>query len=185
MTREPGKRRGLRCAGALAWTILLAAGPLQAAPEYKLLGYGDFRFGMTLAEAAAVIGDVQAIDGGNGLRLIETPVVAAGQPAIRQLVFEKDLLTSIVFRWEPARDPQSDPRAQCRQLFEQLQAQLGGRYGEPTLGPHQSPDGDPLFSGVSFWSFPDAASISLVVVRHTGKAACRATLNYKDPPEEG
>lgn len=185
MKREPGRWRGpIRVAGALAAAILLAAGTSHAAPEYKLTGYGDFRFGMTLAEAAAMIGEAEAIDRGNGLQLIETPVMAAGRPAVRQLVFEKDLLTSIVFRWEPARDPRSDSQAQCRQLFEQLYAQLAGRYGEPALGPHQQPEA--LFSGASFWSFPNAASISLVVVRNPGgKAACRATLNYKDPPEEG
>lgn len=171
---------------ALALAALLTAGAAAAAGYDKLTGYADFRFGMSVAEVAAVIGEAQPVSEEAGAQQIETPVRLAGLPAIRRLLFVNDRLTSIVFRWEPVAERSGDPGAQCRALFERFHDQLAGRYGAPALGPHETPGSESPFAGLSFWSFADAASIALVVVRDTGKQSpCRATLNYKESPAGG
>lgn len=166
---------------AAALATLLTAGGAAAAGYDKLTGYGDFRFGMSLAEAAAVIGQAQPVSGEGGAQQVETAVRVAGLPATRRLLFVNDRLTSIMFRWEAGGS--GDPGTRCRALFERFHDQLAGRYGAPALGPNATSDGEPGFAGLSFWSFADAASIALVVVGDDGKKSpCRATLNYKEPP---
>jgi hypothetical protein len=179
------------CLGGAAWPA-----PAWAAPKERLTGYGDLRFGMSVAEAAAAIGEAQPAPPADGIELIETPVVVAGMPALRQLLFAGGRLASIVFRWAPAQEPAADAASRCRALFARLQGQLGGRYGTPALGPDQSPEGEPGFAGMTFWSFADGASIALVVAEigggqgeesqseesQGGGSPCQATLNYKQPP---
>lgn len=172
--------------------LLLAswlAGPLWAVPARaatgeRLTGYGDFRFGMSVAEAAGAIGQASPIAEENGVALIETPVRIAGQPALRRLRFVDDRLVGIVFRWEQGGAASADAAAQCRALFSRFHGQLAMRYGAPALRPHESPEPEPGFAGLSFWAFADGASISLIVVRDAGpgQEPCRATLNYKEPP---
>lgn len=179
---------------ALCLLVGVWAAPLRAAPGERLTGYGDLRFGMTVAEAAAAIGEPAPAAPADGTELIETKVVAAGMPALRRLVFVGGRLVSIVFRWGPQEAfqgvPASSAAASCRALFGRLQGQLGGRYGTPALGPDQTPEGEPGFAGMTFWSFADGASIALVVAQGGAAqgeeggdgALCRATLNYKQPP---
>jgi hypothetical protein len=179
------RRRGFRPAAALAalWLAGGAAGASSAAGYDRLVGYADFRFGMSVAEAAAVIGQAQPVAEEDGVQLIETAVRVAGLPAQRRLLFVEDRLTSIVFRWEPAEPASGDGKARCRALYDRFHDQLAGRYGTAALGPHQTAEGEAAYAGLSFWSFADAASISLIVVRDPGKnSRCRATLNYKEPP---
>jgi len=181
------------CLPAAAW-----AAPLRAAPGERLIGYGDLRFGMTVAEAAAAIGEPVPAAPADDTELIETEVVAAGMPAQRRLMFADGRLVSIIFRWGPEvasqGSPAPDATARCRALFARLQGQLGGRYGTPALGPDQSAEGEPGFAGMTFWSFADGASIALVVAQSdagdegrgeggtTSRPTCQATLNYKQPP---
>ena len=177
--------RRTRPAIALAAFLLAAgtAGPISGAGYDKLTGYADFRFGMSVAEATAVIGRAQPVAEEGGSQLIETAVRVAGLPAMRRLLFVHDRLTSIAFRWDPVDDKAGDGNTHCRVLYERFHDQLAGRYGTPALGPHQTPGDESAYAGLSFWAFADAASISLIVVRDAGKKGrCRATLNYKEPP---
>ena len=59
---------------ALCLLVGAWAAPLRAAPGERLTGYGDLRFGMTVAEAAAAIGEPAPVAPADGTELIETKV---------------------------------------------------------------------------------------------------------------
>ena len=169
--------------GALLLGLCLSDGA-AAKPGDRLVGYGDFRFGMTLAEIQALIGDVP-VSPEDGLDAIETAETIAGMAATRRLLFDDRRLVGILFQWrlEDAAGKEGD--AACETLFTRLLGQLSGRYGPPVLGPDRGAPIEPAvpgasFAGASFWSFFDGASVALNV-RRTG-APCRATLNYQAPP---
>lgn len=155
-----------------------------AKPGDRLVGYGDFRFGMTLAEIQPLIGDAP-ISREDGLEAIETAETIAGMAATRRLLFDDRGLVGILFQWrlEDAGGKEGD--SGCKTLFTRLLGQLSGRYGPPALGPDRGAPIEPAvpgaaFAGASFWSFFDGASVALIV-RRAG-APCRATLNYQAPP---
>lgn len=173
-------------AGLLTGTLV---GSLGAAPtaalagiDDQLTGYGDFRFGMTIAEAADAAGEGLPTRGADGTAAIETAVVVVGAPARRRLVFVDDRLASIVFVWHAEGGKAA---ARCGELFARLADQIERRYAKPVLGSDRSSeDGS---ADTAFWSFPDGASIALLAVAGDGGTAappCRATLNYKAPPPD-
>lgn len=169
--------------GALLLGLCLSGG-VAAKQGDRLVGYGDFRFGMTLAEIQGLIGDAP-LSPEDGLDAIETAETIAGMAATRRLLLDDRRLVGILFQWrlEDAAGKEAD--AACKTLFTRLLGQLSARYGPPALGPDRGTPIEPAvpgasFAGASFWSFFDGASVALIV-RRTG-APCRATLNYRAPP---
>ena len=168
----------------LVWLLIGSGGGASTAAragiDDQLTGFGDFRFGMSAADAAGAAGEGMPTPGADGTATIESEVVVAGAPARRRLVFVDGHLTSIVFVWG-AED--GNAAARCGELFARLADQIERRYAKPVLGSDQSSaDGS---ADTAFWSFPDGASIALVAAKGVaGDSAppCRATLNYKAPP---
>lgn len=162
---------------------LLAAGRVaHAGIDDELAGFGEFRFGMSAAEAAGIAGTGEAVPDADGRASIESVVTIVGAPALRRLIFVADRLTSVVFVWSPGDEK---ARARCGELFARLADQIERRYAKPVLGSDQTSAEGP--ADTAFWSFPDGASISLVAVSGDGDGGappCRTTLNYKAPPPD-
>lgn len=164
---------------------LLMAGLGLAPPAFgqvgdRLTGYGKLLFGMTTEEVQALTGQ-SARQRPDGADVIETPEKIAGMPATRTLVLADGRLASIMFQWTlEAAGPGSE--TPCQGLFDRLLGQVTGRYGQPAIGSDPEGQGGAGFAGTSFWSFPDGASIGLVVRGDDGATGCRATVNYKEPP---
>lgn len=193
------RRRGSAMACLTIAAMCLSTAAAARVPD-KLTGYGKLLFGMSTAEVEALTGGAAESRAG-GLAVIETAETIAGMPATRTLVLADGRLSSILFDWTVRRafgGTAGAPAPTCRALFDRLFDQVSRRYGAPAIGanPGSAGDGQPAafadgedFAATSFWSFPDGASIALIVrggdaaaASPDGRSGCRATVNYKEPP---
>lgn len=160
--------------------VVLSAVTSQAGMLDGLTGYGELRFGLPLAEAAAMTG-ASPSKAADGSELLESREKIAGRPALRQLWFRDHRLTRIVFRW--IAEDRAGP-AGCETVFDQMTEMVAQRYGRPVQGPTEQKGAD-SFSGGTFWVFRDGANIGLSVSYEDGRntdQGCRAMLSYRETP---